>query len=950
MTFYASNIFPCDGVQTEFDFAFAGVNPADTSGAKPYLYAEDVRAQELFFDAEGQAQVADRTVTIDPSLPTRAVISGLPIAAGRQVRIYRKTEIRFPLVDYRDRQTVSELDLDLSARQNVFLAQEAIDAVTPMALDVFGNFDALDKRIVNLADGINDQDAVNIRQVMAWRTTSELNWRFLETTSGPEEPTVRDNGEPLEIGDRWMNDIDNFEYIYTSGGWLPNNVDGANLAGPSGSTLVGRGTGTVEESLDDIEAAATALAATVAANGSATDLEARLTNTAFGAGIVAYDPAVPYPLNTVGSALRDIGEQAPSVAKFGIVPDGVTDWESSVLADWEGLKAAARTTGVRWPAGKSYEEYYACGINFDKSWDGAKLHFEPGSVMGGVFHLISGPTAASQFQLSSATRTSNVVTLQTTAPHNFTTGDRIKVRNVYQPHGAGIVNLNTDDVVCTVTGANSLTFPSVGPNVTGQVSGVPFGPAYVSNSPLMNVRITGLLTTTDRLGTINCKDCYIEACWVLNDPARHSSVPGTGCRGAHLYVGTDGLVIGDLLVDYATGPNTDAAFALDGNSWNPSNCTFGRVFIRDSGFHGAYITGYGHHFGELRIDGFAKEPPSGTVLQDSNGLAQSSELKGLWINRCWATRIDALFTDQRAQDGTRGFEDVQALIDQTGHPSYGTTTNSGVSIGKWFATNVRKNGIRFGETPTYDSVTCVVEVDALTIRNAPEHVFAGQYMANFYGGSAFSSLRVGTLSLIGTGLNLGIRTHSTADVIIGKIIAIDHANQILRAEGRTVVGTIYGRTTSSFAITTPVVDLRSTAQGSRIDSIDVSSTQAKTGAGAFWATGVIHWSVGSIRSRGYVPTSGCVRIDSASAAWAIDKLDLLGTGSTGVGMAFAGVIAGGKLGGGRIQSFATGMLKGTASFTAGSNAAIATQSVGNTTNTDLASTSFSQLACVGVTL
>lgn len=166
MAFLATNIFPGDGATTYWDFAFAGVSPDSASGTLPYLYAEDVRALELYKDSEGNAAAAERVVYIDPALPLRANIVGLPVASGRQIKIYRSTEIRFPLVDYRDRQTVSEFDLDLANRQAIFVAQETQDgARSNLALDKNENYDASNRRIVNVAPGIDPGDAVNVGQL-----------------------------------------------------------------------------------------------------------------------------------------------------------------------------------------------------------------------------------------------------------------------------------------------------------------------------------------------------------------------------------------------------------------------------------------------------------------------------------------------------------------------------------------------------------------------------------------------------------------------------------------------------------------------------------------------------------------------------------------------------------------------------------------------------------------
>lgn len=161
--YLATNEFDADGVRTKWPFSFAGVSPDSGSGTLPYLYPEDVHAVELYIDSAGNKATAIRTVLLEQ--PNVATIVGDPVAAGRVIRIFRQTEIRFPLVDYRDRQSVSEFDLDLANRQAIFIAQETQDAASDNLLrDSHGNFDANERRIVNLADAVDPQDALTLNQ------------------------------------------------------------------------------------------------------------------------------------------------------------------------------------------------------------------------------------------------------------------------------------------------------------------------------------------------------------------------------------------------------------------------------------------------------------------------------------------------------------------------------------------------------------------------------------------------------------------------------------------------------------------------------------------------------------------------------------------------------------------------------------------------------------------
>lgn len=77
--------------------------------------------------------------------------------------------------------------------------------------------------------------------------------RFLEPSATP--PTQRDDGQPLELGDRYLNTTDQIEYIYKSTGWVANNLDAQELSKPTGASRIGASIdgadGTIQDSIDD---------------------------------------------------------------------------------------------------------------------------------------------------------------------------------------------------------------------------------------------------------------------------------------------------------------------------------------------------------------------------------------------------------------------------------------------------------------------------------------------------------------------------------------------------------------------------------------------------------------------------------------------------------------------------------------------------------------------------
>lgn len=81
---------------------------------------------------------------------------------GHSVFISRATSQTSRLVDYAAGSVFKEADLDTDSEQGFFMAQEAIDiANESITVDANNNWDAGNKRIINVADPVNNQDAVN---------------------------------------------------------------------------------------------------------------------------------------------------------------------------------------------------------------------------------------------------------------------------------------------------------------------------------------------------------------------------------------------------------------------------------------------------------------------------------------------------------------------------------------------------------------------------------------------------------------------------------------------------------------------------------------------------------------------------------------------------------------------------------------------------------------------
>ena len=92
--------------------------------------------------------------------PTMVQTTTAP-ANGTVVEVRRSTPRDNILVDFVDGSTLTETDLDTAALQTFFLSQEAFDAAGgTLSVNADGSFSALNRRITNTANPVNDQDVV----------------------------------------------------------------------------------------------------------------------------------------------------------------------------------------------------------------------------------------------------------------------------------------------------------------------------------------------------------------------------------------------------------------------------------------------------------------------------------------------------------------------------------------------------------------------------------------------------------------------------------------------------------------------------------------------------------------------------------------------------------------------------------------------------------------------
>lgn len=190
---------------------------------------------------------------------------------GTRVLVRRVTQKAEPLVDFEDASTLTEADLDTFATQMLYIAQEASDLLSgAIVQDVFGRFDAINKRIINLADPVAATDAVNKQYgdehwgavaaaaaaasaaaaaasaasadadaddaVDAKTYVEAQSKRFLSPSA--TDPTTRDDGSALQNGDQYYNTVDQLSRFYISGAWRGTAASAADMT-PDSFTATG---------------------------------------------------------------------------------------------------------------------------------------------------------------------------------------------------------------------------------------------------------------------------------------------------------------------------------------------------------------------------------------------------------------------------------------------------------------------------------------------------------------------------------------------------------------------------------------------------------------------------------------------------------------------------------------------------------------------------------------
>lgn len=111
----------------------------------------------------------------DYEIENQSVILNIKLEPGTKIKIQRKTDLK-ELVDFTSRNNLKSYDLNLAFTQMLHVMQEQYDFYNDLMTQTFeGNWNAQNKKIVNLAPAENDTDAVRKDQIISENNFGDWN-------------------------------------------------------------------------------------------------------------------------------------------------------------------------------------------------------------------------------------------------------------------------------------------------------------------------------------------------------------------------------------------------------------------------------------------------------------------------------------------------------------------------------------------------------------------------------------------------------------------------------------------------------------------------------------------------------------------------------------------------------------------------------------------------------
>tara|TARA_R110000796_G_scaffold115751_2_gene227905 strand:- start:163 stop:2727 length:2565 start_codon:yes stop_codon:yes gene_type:complete len=407
-----------------------------------------------------------------------------------------------------------------------------------------------------------------------------------------------------------------------------------------------------------------------------------------------------------GNFAQPINEGVINSTQFGVMPDGVTNWEGTEGARMLALYAALnRGIEVKFTRVGDNTLYFT-GMNiynyYAQNWT---MSFDAGVEFGNILHIISSGTAIFDRVLTTIpTGTNPTITFD--VAHGMVT------QRFVDFSGTG-TSLDGGSFLITPAAANTAV-------VTATVTGTNTGTGICSDTAIKGVTLKGTYTTYDRWGLINVDGLRADRIVCKSDPSKHTT--GAEGGGVHIFTMCKNFNVNEVIIEdtknQAASANQHAAFACDGIGLE--NLNFEKVWVKDTKVNGVILQGEGYHIGQLIVDAYGRGVMTSVIpfvgASDLLGQTSASRAHGLWISRATG-RIDHVIINQKYGFSGRGFASKDVMFDRDfllwNSPNLDSfeDVKTGFSVGHIECVNPQYVAVDFG---TYQG-WCTPEVEKITL-------------------------------------------------------------------------------------------------------------------------------------------------------------------------------------------------------------------------------------------
>lgn len=623
-------------------------------------------------------------------------------ASGTVIEIRRETPKDSTIVNFTDGSVLLERDLDLLATWQLYLGQETEDDIEDtIRVDSQSRFDAQNRRIINVADPINAQDAVT--KVYADAVIGQA------TAAASAAAAVQVALAADEAVDSAASALAAAASASSAGTSATNAASSASAAAAS------------YDSFDDRYLGAKAVAPTIDNDGQALLVGATFWDTV-SSQMFVWAGSQWKPTFLTGNAVRSLivataGQTVVTVPTYVVAANTLQVFVNGVKvlvgSDYTETNQNTITFASGLTAGDEVEaialQPYAIGTTGAES---VSFQQSGATVVRTVDAKLKEEVSALDFGVKN-----DGTTTQTEMDALMASSHKV----IRFPAGVYRAGLNNGTSNRTFIFDEGAIIDGVAHIATGT------GPDYGGGSIVWvdNVRVIGTLTATVRVGTYYCRKLNIDKIRITEISSTYAGQTAAGgSTGVHLYFGTHDTYIGEIICDSAAlfyGLGVDRSTTNDADH-TPTNIHIGRLIVKNPSVPGLVTANtLNLRIDEVDIRGQGAGNVGVSMSADTNlyvgrlrhnGTGASSGQTGIYIQSGVSASFGEVEVFSVPGIGFRTFNTGTVKIDtlRTYNNREGARFQSRATVGEIDATNNSEIGVYFNTGANFSYVEKITAI------------------------------------------------------------------------------------------------------------------------------------------------------------------------------------------------------------------------------------------------